>query len=73
MCPLTLDVILHSLSTSVRSVGGAIAISIYTSIIQSQVSKNLAPEVAKAVIQAGLPPTMVERFVGTSHIFLIVS
>ncbi|KEF59507.1 uncharacterized protein A1O9_04351 [Exophiala aquamarina CBS 119918] len=51
------------LAGSVRATGGAIAIAIYSSVLNSRVTQNLPIKVAAVVIQAGLPPAMVQPFI----------
>jgi hypothetical protein len=46
-----------------RSVGGSLATTIYTTIIGTKVSTNLAPDVAKALLAAGLPSSAVPEAV----------
>lgn len=57
-------ILTQRLAGSVRGTGGAIAIAIYSSVLNSKVTQDLAAKVASAVIQAGLPPAMVEPFIG---------
>ncbi|EXJ73462.1 uncharacterized protein A1O5_03223 [Cladophialophora psammophila CBS 110553] len=46
-----------------RATGGAIAIALFGSIIRNKTAANLAPELAAAVIAAGLPKSQVEAFI----------
>lgn len=48
---------------SVRTFGGAVGTTIYTSIFQNKVAAILPGEVAKYAIQAGLPPSSAPAFV----------
>jgi hypothetical protein len=47
-----------------RATGGAVAIAIFGSIIRNKTAANLAPNLAAAVIAAGLPSSQVQAFVG---------
>lgn len=58
------DLSLARLLSSLRSTGGAIAIAIYGTIIQSHATRDIVPKVAAAAIQAGLPASQVEPFLG---------
>ncbi|KIV93921.1 hypothetical protein PV10_05095 [Exophiala mesophila] len=51
------------LTACVRSTGGAVAVAVYSSVMQSSVAKHLVPDVAAAVVQAGLPVEEVESFI----------
>ncbi|KIW89221.1 uncharacterized protein Z519_10074 [Cladophialophora bantiana CBS 173.52] len=46
-----------------RATGGAIAIAIFGSIIRNRTAAKLAPDLAAAVIAAGLPKSQVEAFI----------
>lgn len=58
---------------TIRSIGGAVALSTYGSILHSQVQKNLVPKVTAAVIAAGLKPTEVTSFIGTNSFPVLLS
>lgn len=49
---------------SATATGGAIAIAIYGTILQNKAKTDLAPAVAAAAVQAGLPTAQLEDFIG---------
>jgi hypothetical protein len=53
------------MSVAVRAVGGAIGYSIYYSVFSKHLNKRLPELVAQYAIEAGLPLTSVEAFIGT--------
>lgn len=53
-----------SLLGSFRFAGGSIALAIYGSIISNKIATSFGPEVAGAVIEAGLAPANVGPFIG---------
>ncbi|KAF2211094.1 hypothetical protein CERZMDRAFT_43939 [Cercospora zeae-maydis SCOH1-5] len=64
-CPDALITTCAALSLSVRAVGGAIGYSIYYSIFVKKLTEVLPVKVGTYAVQAGLPVTSAELFVGT--------
>lgn len=54
-----------ALSLSIRVLGGSIGYTIYFNIFSQKLAKALPEYIAKAAVEAGLPVTNVENFVGT--------
>jgi hypothetical protein len=52
------------LLNSVRAVGGAVGIAIYSSLLSNRISSTWAVDISKAVVQAGLPTSSVANFLG---------
>lgn len=50
---------------STTAIGGAMALAIYGSIIRDKATSDLAPSVAAAVSEAGLPTSALESFLRT--------
>lgn len=64
-CPDALITTCAALSLSVRAVGGAIGYSIYYSVFVKKLTAELPKLVGQYAVQAGLPLTSAELFVGT--------
>ncbi|KAI5357506.1 putative major facilitator transporter Str1/Tri12, major facilitator superfamily [Septoria linicola] len=64
-CPDALITTCAALSLSVRAVGGAIGYSIYYSVFVKKLTATLPVKVGEYAVQAGLPLTSAEIFVGT--------
>jgi predicted MFS family arabinose efflux permease len=52
------------LLNSIRAVGGAVGVAIYSSLLNNRIADTWAVDVGNAVAQAGLPPTSVATFLG---------
>ncbi|KAK2794657.1 hypothetical protein FQN51_000755 [Onygenales sp. PD_10] len=48
---------------SVRAIGGSVAITIYTSILQNIIEKDAGPRVGKAVLPLGVPMESLPKFI----------
>lgn len=48
---------------SIRGIGGSVAITIYSSILQNTIAADAGPRIAKAVLPLGVPTTTLPKFI----------
>lgn len=64
VCPDALITTAAAMSLSIRTVGGSIGYSIYYNVFATKLTANLPRYTAMYALQAGLPPSSAEAFVG---------
>jgi len=55
------------LVNSTRSMGGAVGVAIYSSLLANRVSRTWARDIGRALVQAGLPSSSLATFLSTSY------